>query len=511
MDIKAYPFAILFPNAIYPVCGNHSWTGSKDFSVMGYAIDVSNKLHVKGHYDKKKYDCPLSHWPSECHDLLEDLLRSGKWTRLVRFIDLKAFSKNETFVELAEKNGIDVKKALQLVDNGIDWESMKRYITDTDVLLLVFEYIHRKKLEEKQLRKLAKAKAKEEKKAREKKRRESILESCKAKENAIIENGDIFLVKYIQDARVFLAAHPEKEKALADHFHTIKSFLKTVCENSSPWKLVEEMVEGDELDFDDEYFDYDEDLYFNIPRVKNRSNDSYQAIIDSAWPGNVKTVSMLRHWNNVWCELEDFAEWHKVPLDTIERIIEFAPGHLTLNDAIKNIDRIQQEEEERRKRIENAKISAEIDIRQLEWARKNFCRKGTRQIKLDLNKLVKKGDPEAKALRLALEAQDKSIAAKMSVPFYREKVYRVKQRLVSELFETCIANGYTCGLQPSNVPSTTHVAYFELPGCEQISFHFSPEGKEYPEYNKKWDGKENSTLDKLEEAIMKKLKISWED
>ena len=53
--------------------------------------------------------------------------------------------------------------------------------------------------------------------------------------------------------------------------------------------------------------------------------------------------------------------------------------------------------------------------------------------------------------------------------------------------------------------------YFELPGMEQISFHINLSDdelknypiKNYPKYNGTWDGKENSTLSKLEDAINK--------
>lgn len=48
--------------------------------------------------------------------------------------------------------------------------------------------------------------------------------------------------------------------------------------------------------------------------------------------------------------------------------------------------------------------------------------------------------------------------------------------------------------------------YFELPGCEQISFHFEKKGFYCNHYDSIWDGKENSTLLKLEACIKNMLK-----
>lgn len=51
---------------------------------------------------------------------------------------------------------------------------------------------------------------------------------------------------------------------------------------------------------------------------------------------------------------------------------------------------------------------------------------------------------------------------------------------------------------------TGNIVYFELPDCEQISFHCTFKNpKELPRYEKEWDRKVNSTLGKLETAISK--------
>ena len=46
----------------------------------------------------------------------------------------------------------------------------------------------------------------------------------------------------------------------------------------------------------------------------------------------------------------------------------------------------------------------------------------------------------------------------------------------------------------------THVIYFDIPGVGQVSWHYTPRGP-LPGYEGEWDGKEGSTLPKLEIAI----------
>tara|TARA_R110002111_G_scaffold100976_6_gene156463 strand:+ start:21942 stop:22535 length:594 start_codon:yes stop_codon:yes gene_type:complete len=135
-------------------------------------------------------------------------------------------------------------------------------------------------------------------------------------------------------------------------------------------------------------------------------------------------------------------------------------------------------------------------IMQLKKARNNFAGIGTRKAKIRLNKKAKT-DPLAKAIRIALEIEDKSITAKKTFGKWQEKTYRQKNFLIAELIELFKSEGWYFGVHKSDVQATTHIIYFEIPNCEQISFHYTPD-KKLPGYAKKWDGKRNSTLKKVE-------------
>jgi hypothetical protein len=75
-----------------------------------------------------------------------------------------------------------------------------------------------------------------------------------------------------------------------------------------------------------------------------------------------------------------------------------------------------------------------------------------------------------------------------------------------ELCKLFKESGWNYGIQKSEVPPTSHVIYFEIPNCEQISWHFTPENEEdFRQYKREWDKKPNSTLDKLEVVTMKLL------
>lgn len=144
---------------------------------------------------------------------------------------------------------------------------------------------------------------------------------------------------------------------------------------------------------------------------------------------------------------------------------------------------------------------------QLYVSRDDFCGIGTRKTKLFLNKLIKQGNQIAAALRKALECEDVNICAKKyGRSEWRDRNYNKKKVLINELIEICKANNYVYGIQDTDNYSTNYIVYFELPNCEQISFHnnFALEDVcDLPHYDKEWDGKRNSTLPKLEQAITK--------
>ena len=134
-----------------------------------------------------------------------------------------------------------------------------------------------------------------------------------------------------------------------------------------------------------------------------------------------------------------------------------------------------------------------------------FCHGiGQRRVKLFLNKLVKDGDAVAKMYRVALEIEGVNLAAKKALMKYHSDYhsYDRKEAMLRELMDVCKERGVCYGQQPSTAPAATHVIYFELPGCEQISFHTNmQEAETLPAYDGKWDGKRCSTMGKLESAI----------
>lgn len=146
-------------------------------------------------------------------------------------------------------------------------------------------------------------------------------------------------------------------------------------------------------------------------------------------------------------------------------------------------------------------------VRPLNIARHHFCGVGTRRTKLALNKLAKVSK-YAKALRIALEVEDKNLTAKkyyggdIGGYSYSQVAYFAKNQGILQLIEICNSQGWMYGVQKAGVFGASHVIYFDFPGVEQISWHFTPQtDHEFPIYPGIWDGKENSTLRKLEAAI----------
>lgn len=148
----------------------------------------------------------------------------------------------------------------------------------------------------------------------------------------------------------------------------------------------------------------------------------------------------------------------------------------------------------------------------LEEKQKTFCNGcGIRKIKTRLTKLVKSGNPLAKALRLLLETETVNIKAKADDINYipksrfmhtvKEMLYYQKENLLTDIITICKENQYTYGYQKTDNYSAQYIVYFEIPGTQQISYHTNLDVTGIPLYEKEWDGLENSTLGKLEESI----------
>lgn len=149
-----------------------------------------------------------------------------------------------------------------------------------------------------------------------------------------------------------------------------------------------------------------------------------------------------------------------------------------------------------------------------ESMKSSMCKVGQKKVKLFLNSLVKKGDSIAKMYRLILEAENDNINAKKyrntSSRSYKDEYYKKKRATIEELIREVInynnsnESKIIFGTQKSDVSETSLIIYFDLPGCEQISFHTDISSNllpNVPKYQLKWDGKVNSTLPKIERAI----------
>ena len=82
-----------------------------------------------------------------------------------------------------------------------------------------------------------------------------------------------------------------------------------------------------------------------------------------------------------------------------------------------------------------------------------------------------------------------------------------KEQLIYKLIDLCNKENIVYGIQISDVRDTNKIIYFELADCEQISWNCNMKENivnKCPLYKKKWDGKINSTLNKLENAIINK-------
>lgn len=159
--------------------------------------------------------------------------------------------------------------------------------------------------------------------------------------------------------------------------------------------------------------------------------------------------------------------------------------------------------------MEKGRLQAERDnrhrIEDYEQRKDTFCHGiGQRKVKLFLNACIKAGDEVAQMYRLALEAEGVNLNAKKALKKYHSDyhAYDKKEECLRQLSDMCKRMSVVFGVQVSTAPAARYVVYYELPGCEQVSFHTNePEAVNWPHYDGAWDGKKCSTLGKLESAI----------
>lgn len=232
--------------------------------------------------------------------------------------------------------------------------------------------------------------------------------------------------------------------------------------------------------------------------------ENYDEIIYDDSPELVTTVSELRHYVNCHGITNKLCSYFKCKSNLINKICNNCFGSSEVKTLVNNTSLIK-DEIDTREEIENAKNAALIKnnelINILSEKRTTFCGIGTNKIKRRLNTLSKTSIL-AKIYRLALEIEDKNIQAKNSIFIYRDKIYDEKEKIIVELIDIFKENNLIYGYQQSDVNITSKIIYFEIENCEQISFH-SNCNLILPKYENEWDGKINSTLEKLENGILK--------
>lgn len=246
--------------------------------------------------------------------------------------------------------------------------------------------------------------------------------------------------------------------------------------------------------------------------------DDFKDYCDDIDVKKITHLYQMRHACNV-IGFKDVSEGLGLSLGKIQSLydskisgsIELLPFLNSKDDEEFKKNLIEKKKEAKEK--ENKRLAAEEKnnflVKDLHRQRNEFAGIGTNKAKRRLNKLAQ-SSVIAKAIRIALEIEDKSIQAKDSCWSYKDKIYRVKEELIEELAKLFKDQNWIYGIQKSDVKPTTHVVYFEIPDCEQISWHFTPNKiSEFPVYSKDWDGKENSTFMKLEKMaknILESLK-----
>ena len=104
----------------------------------------------------------------------------------------------------------------------------------------------------------------------------------------------------------------------------------------------------------------------------------------------------------------------------------------------------------------------------------SMCGIGLKNVKLLLNKMIKQGDSLAVLYRKALELADVNIKAKKYNGDWSDHYYCKKEDLIFGLVKLCENNGdVSYGYSETNDMGSyiNAVLYFDISGCEQISFH----------------------------------------
>jgi hypothetical protein len=234
-------------------------------------------------------------------------------------------------------------------------------------------------------------------------------------------------------------------------------------------------------------------------------SDNFFEISENANLKSVTTVSELRHYVNIYGITNELLSYFSINENIIGEIIDGCYGYLDIKDLINDTKYrkeciIQRQQKQLSK--EETFLGHLERIEELHLLRKEFCTIGTNKIKRRLNKIAN-DNYIAKLFRIALEIEDKNIQAKEATGLYSDKIYNDKYKLIIELVNEFKKYNLTFGKQDSDLRNISYIIYFELPNCEQISFHTNLNNPEIiPNYLKEWDNKKNATLKKLEQGIL---------
>lgn len=143
-------------------------------------------------------------------------------------------------------------------------------------------------------------------------------------------------------------------------------------------------------------------------------------------------------------------------------------------------------------------MSRRLLVEILEEARILFAGVGTNAAKRRLRKLSA-SSPLAGAALLALLAEDYSTQGKKYAGKWSRRCYERKHAILMDLAALCWQHAWPFGVHADPGGGTTHVIYFDLPGCDQISFHVTLSADHgLPAYAGQWDGRRASTMAKLD-------------
>lgn len=260
--------------------------------------------------------------------------------------------------------------------------------------------------------------------------------------------------------------------------------------------------------------------FFDYEFYDRHENDDYHQICNSPSNlGNITNVSMLRHYINCWGKTPELLEYlGDITEENVTEITENCFGNIDISLIINDWEEAIERTKTSRKAQQEAEAKNTRLIEIMNQKRTTMCGIGTRLLKVRLNNLIKKGDKIAKLYRLVIEIEDINVRAKKRANTkYQAYAYTKKDAVIKELLDVCaeyVREGIdiTYGKQEVDNPKTNYVVYFDLPNMEQVSFHTNlmwEEAKNVPDYEKEWDGKINSTLDKLEVTLNKTYNLAY--